>query len=195
MKLPEDHFLKGLGCHGLLDAYLPPVCYFANCSHYRERLKQESWESCEHQSPPCLGNPGCHPRNSRDCVPQGELETNFSRLWSFLCRWVWESPQQPGLAASLALNIKLFWNLKQSRLGWGRGGRWSIWGAQRKNFRIFIQKVGLLWNGRGTSELKTAIQSNAGLWLWCSLYSFTWCFQATPVKRGELHPGVFWEGE
>lgn len=108
MKLPEDHFLKGLGCHGLPDAYLPPVCYFANCSHYRERLKQESWESCEHQSPPCLGNPGCHPRNSRDCVPQGELETNFSRLWSFLCRWVSESPQQPGLAASLALNIKLF---------------------------------------------------------------------------------------
>lgn len=27
MKLPEGHFLKELGCHGLPDAYLPPVLF------------------------------------------------------------------------------------------------------------------------------------------------------------------------
>ena len=59
------------------------------------------WRS---QSATCLGNPCCHPRNSRDCVPQRELETSFSRAWSFLCRWASESLssaslQQPQPAA------------------------------------------------------------------------------------------------
>lgn len=56
-ELSEDHLLKELGCQGLPDACLAPVC--SDCSPYRERLRRGGRDSWEHQSTP---------GTSRECV-------------------------------------------------------------------------------------------------------------------------------
>lgn len=104
-------------------------CYFANCSHYREKLKKESWDSFEHQSTTCLGNPCCHPGSSGERVPQGELETNFSRAWRSLCHWASGSLGSRGcsrLALHLKVGLKLPLRREQRGLRWGIEGRWGI---------------------------------------------------------------------
>lgn len=108
-------------------------CALGNCSHYRERLKRESWESCEHQSTP---------RASRDCVLH---KTTFPGP-GVSCAVVSRAPQQPGFAA---LNKKLLWNfLCSGRVDcrW-EGGVSEVPRERMRGFFYLDSWISLEWSG------------------------------------------------
>lgn len=91
MRLPENHSIRELGCHGLPDAHLPQVL----TADIKGGGERRGCGGCTHQSAACLGYPRGCTRNSKQSFPRGEQGNSFSKDWSSLCRgkgshWAWE---------------------------------------------------------------------------------------------------------
>lgn len=91
MRLPENHSIRELGCHGLPDAHLPQVL----TADIKGGGERRGCGGCTHQSAACLGYPRWCTRNSKQSFPRGEQGNSFSKDWSSLCRgkgshWAWE---------------------------------------------------------------------------------------------------------
>lgn len=160
-------------------------CYFANCSHYRERLKNERWESCEHQSTTLLPS-----AKSRECLPQGELETSFSRAWSscaiepqgLSAASLGSQGLQPaGPACKAGLQLPLHWDQ----------GDWAGEEKQVEYLRCLEKEF---WHFYSGSRIILKRSGNVGRkhshteqrWFVPELrFAFMGCFQARLVKGGE----------